>query len=252
MLEVEDLSVAYRGRIALDHVTLNVRPGEMVAVLGANGAGKSTLLRAVSGLADAHTGDVRHRGETITSMRPHRIVRRGVAHVPSGRRLFVDQTVEANLLIGAHGRPRSAARHSLDGVYERLPVLQQRRDDLAGSLSGGQQQLVAVARGLMSEPDVLLLDEPSFGLAPTLAERIIADLAVIASAGTAVLLVEQAAELALEFSSRAYVLQNGRIALQGVAGELSGHPEFTAAYMGLATTQEPPAPPHRLTATNHP
>lgn len=234
MLEVRDLHLDYGGVIALRGVEMSVGDAEAVALVGANGAGKSSLLAAISGLHRPVTGSILFRGEDISALPPHRITRLGLALVPEGRRLFGQLTVRKNLLLGAYHQRDAACRgEDLDYVINLLPVLGERLNQRAGSLSGGQQQMVALGRALMGRPRLLMLDEPSLGIAPLVVARLFEALRAIRERGTTVLLVEQNLKLALEFADRAYVLQTGQVALCGDADEMAGSEAVRTAYLGL-------------------
>ena len=230
-LEVEGLTVRYGAQEALRGVSLDVGPGEVVALLGANGAGKTTTLRAVSGLLRPAAGHVRLDGRRLDRLAAHEAVAAGMAHVPEGRRVFARMTVEENLELGAY-TVRKGAREALEAVLALLPVLGERRGQSAGTLSGGEQQLLALGRALMSSPRVLLLDEPSTGLAPQAVEAVLAVVAARAAAGTAVLLVEQDAGVALSLASRAYVLETGEVVAAGPSAQLREDPAVREAYLG--------------------
>ena len=230
-LEVDGLSVRYGTQEAVRGISFEVGPGEVVALLGANGAGKTTTLRAVSGLLRPSGGQVRLDGRRLDRLPAHEVVGAGVAHVPEGRRVFARMTVEENLELGGY-TDRRGMRTALDGVLALLPVLAERRSQPAGTLSGGEQQLLALGRALMSSPRVLLLDEPSTGLAPQAVEAVLAVVAGRAAEGTAVLLVEQDAGVALSLASRAYVLETGRVVAQGPSAALRDDPAVRAAYLG--------------------
>jgi branched-chain amino acid transport system ATP-binding protein len=233
VLEIRDLDAAYGDIRVLSGVSLGIGPGEIVALLGPNGAGKSTLLTAIAGLLRPRAGVIRWEGEDLAAVRPHLIVERGLALVPEGRRLFGTMTVEENLELGAfaaRARPRRAA--GFERVYALFPDLRERRRQLVRSLSGGQQQMVAVGRALMAQPRLLMLDEPSLGIAPRLVASIFAALAEINRAGVAVFLVEQNVQAALTLAHRAYVLESGRIAAQGAAADLLRDPHVRRAYLG--------------------
>jgi len=222
------------GRIAaLRDVTLEVRRGELVCLIGANGAGKSTTLKAISGLVRPTAGRITWDGQEIQRLAPDEILRRGIAHCPEGRRVFPHMTVEENLAMGAYVRTDDAAvRADLSSAFEHFPVLRERRRQAAGTLSGGEQQMLAIGRALMARPRLILFDEPSLGLAPTMVEttfRIIAD---IQRTGTTVFMVEQNAYMALRLASRAYVMETGRIALEGPAAALLDDPQVRRAYLG--------------------
>jgi branched-chain amino acid transport system ATP-binding protein len=239
VLEIRDLDAAYGDIRVLAGVTLSVGPGEIVALLGPNGAGKSTLLNSVAGLLRPRRGAVSFEGEDLSRLHAHLIVDRGVALVPEGRRLFGGMTVEDNLELGAfatRARPTKAA--GFERVYALFPDLRERRRQLVRALSGGQQQMVAVGRALMTNPKLLMLDEPSLGIAPRLVRSIMESLAEINRAGVAIFLVEQNVQAALGLARRAYVLESGRIALQGGAAELLRDPHVRRAYLGpLAVRQ---------------
>jgi branched-chain amino acid transport system ATP-binding protein len=234
MLEIQGLSVAYGSVGVLHDVTLAVHPGEIVALIGANGAGKSTLLKAVSGLLRPRAGSIRLEGAELVGRAPEAVARLGVAHVPEGRRIFPGLTVRENLLVGAAARPRGAGgvEPALEEVYRLFPRLGERRRQRGWSLSGGEQQMLALGRGLMARPRLLLLDEPSLGLAPKLVREMFDTIQAINAAGATVLLVEQNAYLALQVARRGYVLENGRIALADDAAALARRDDVRAAYLG--------------------
>jgi len=232
MLEVRDLCVSYGGMPALKGISLTVAAGEIVALLGNNGAGKTTTLKTVSGLLVPRAGEVLLDGEPLRGTPPHLIVRKGIAHVPEGRHVFNRLTVRENLEMGAYARsdPRVAA--DLDRVLALFPRLRERRRQTAGTLSGGEQQMLAIGRALMASPRLLLLDEPSMGLAPLLVEQIFETVQSINRQGTTILLVEQNAALALEVAKRAYVLETGTIVLAGTAADLVRNEDVRRAYLG--------------------
>jgi branched-chain amino acid transport system ATP-binding protein len=234
LLEVRDLHASYGAVAALSGIWLQVAPGEIVALLGPNGAGKTTTLRTLTGLHRSRSGEIVLAGEQITRMPAHRIVARGFGHVPEGRRVFAGLEVERNLTIGGYlsRRDRAALDERRRRVYELFPRLAERRRQLAGTLSGGEQQMLAIGRALMSQPRLLALDEPSLGLSPMLTQTIFAIIRRIRDDGTAVLLVEQNARKALQLADRAYVLETGRIALEGPAAELARDARVQAAYLG--------------------
>lgn len=238
MLKVRDLHVHYGGIAALSGVSLSVNQGEIVAVLGANGAGKSTCLRAISGLVRPQSGAIELDGEPIHATAPEKITRHGVAHVPEHRRIFAPLSVADNLLLGSYplGREGRRARLSerLQIVYHLFPRLAERRQQLGGTLSGGEQQMLAIGRALMSQPRVLLLDEPSVGLAPLVVEAIMATIKALRAGGLSILLVEQFAHSALEVADRAYVLRTGRVALAGTSAELRRDRRLVESYLGSA------------------
>jgi branched-chain amino acid transport system ATP-binding protein len=232
MLEVEGLHVYYGEIHALKGISLRVAQGEIVALLGNNGAGKTTTLKTISGLLRPRTGQVLLEGRPIHQLPPHEIVARGVAQSPEGRKVFNRLTVTENLEMGAYLRDDSAVREDIDRVFELFPRLRERRVQVAGTLSGGEQQMLAMGRALMARPRILLLDEPSMGLAPILVEQIFETVADINRQGTTILLVEQNAAIALSVAHRGYVLETGSIVLTGGAAELSEHPEVQRAYLG--------------------
>jgi branched-chain amino acid transport system ATP-binding protein len=233
VLEIRDLEAAYGDIRVLAGVTLSVGPGEIVALLGPNGSGKSTLLNSIAGLLRPRAGAVRFDGEDLGALRAHLIVERGVALVPEGRRLFGGMSVEDNLELGAFAtRARATRSAGFERVYTLFPDLRDRRRQLVRALSGGQQQMVAVGRALMTNPRLLMLDEPSLGIAPRLVRSIMESLAEINRGGVAVFLVEQNVQAALGLAHRAYVLESGRIALQGGAAELLSDPHVRRAYLG--------------------
>jgi branched-chain amino acid transport system ATP-binding protein len=239
LLALDTVSVAYGKRRALEGVSLTVGPGEIVTLLGANGSGKSTTLRAISGLVRSHAGRIVFDGRDITRAAPDAIVAAGVGHVPEGREIFPQFTVHENLLVGAHTVPHAAVAEATERAFALFPILAERARQPAGTLSGGEQQMLAIARALMIRPRLLLLDEPSLGLAPLLTREIFGVIARINAEGVTVLLVEQNAHRALALASRAYVLETGRVVVSGAARALAADPRIRAAYLGLA---EPPPP----------
>jgi branched-chain amino acid transport system ATP-binding protein len=233
LLTVDKLSVFYGAVQALREVSIAVARGEIVSLIGANGAGKSTTLRALSGIVRPAGGSIVHDGVRITGLPPHRIARLGMAHVPEGRGVFANMSVLENLEMGAYTRrSRQETRKTLSRVYALFPRLLERSGQLAGTLSGGEQQMMAIGRALMQGPDLLLLDEPSMGLSPLLVREIFRMIAEINRQGTTVLLVEQNAFMALSIASRAYVLETGEITLEGKAADLRKDPKVRAAYLG--------------------
>jgi branched-chain amino acid transport system ATP-binding protein len=234
VIDLREIDVYY-GRVnALRKVSLEVRQGEIVALIGSNGAGKTTTLRTISGLIAPRNGEVRLFGKTTRGMGAAQVARLGVGHAPEGRRLFARMSVRENLDMGAYARnDRSGIRADLERVYTLFPRLRERDSQLAGSLSGGEQQMVAIGRALMSSPKVLLLDEPSLGLAPILVDAIFEVIREINSKGTTILLIEQNALLALKTASRGYVLETGSVALSGPAEELIASPDIQRAYLGM-------------------
>uniref|UniRef100_A0A832A3H8 ABC transporter ATP-binding protein n=1 Tax=Desulfacinum infernum TaxID=35837 RepID=A0A832A3H8_9BACT len=235
MLRLVDLRVKYGTIEVLHGIHLTVHPGEIVTILGANGAGKSTTLLTISGLVKPFTGAVTLDETPLHKLPPHEIVRRGVAHVPEGRRVFGTLTVQENLNLGAFIRSDTADIHKTrEWIYELFPILAERRRQLAGTLSGGEQQMLAIARGLMSRPRILLLDEPSLGLAPLLVKTIFQTLREINASGVTIVLVEQNARAALKLAHRGYVMEVGRIVLEDTAQALLTNPDVQKAYLGGA------------------
>jgi len=234
LLEVENLNVYYGAIHALQGVSFNVEDGEIVTLIGANGAGKSTTLRTISGLLRSRTGYVKYKDEEITMMPAQEIVRKGISHVPEGRKIFAPLSVRENLMMGAFTRKDpDEIQKSLDRVFTSFPRLKERISQLGGTLSGGEQQMLATGRGLMSRPGLLMMDEPSMGLSPILVEEIFSIIKEINSQGTSILLVEQNAQMALSISSRAYVIETGRIVLSGSAKEIAENPQVKASYLGI-------------------
>ncbi|MGH7723685.1 MAG: ABC transporter ATP-binding protein [Candidatus Dormibacteria bacterium] len=234
ILELRDVDVYYSRVQALRGVSLTVNDGEIVALIGSNGAGKSTTLRCISGLIRPARGEVLLRGERISGLGSERIARLGVGHAPEGRRLFSRLTVRENLEMGAYARrDRAGIRRDFQRVYELFPRIRERSNQLAGSLSGGEQQMVAIGRALMASPTVLLLDEPSLGLAPIVVDAVFAVIREINQGGTTVLLIEQNALLALNTARRGYVLETGEVATKGPAQDLLNSPEVQRAYLGM-------------------
>ena len=235
-LELEDLAVFYGKRRALEGVSLAVGRGEIVTLLGANGSGKSTTLRAISGLVRPARGRILYEGRDITRAPADAIVAAGITHVPEGREVFPEFTVLENLLVGGHTVARRDVDERLEAAFRLFPVLRERRLQLAGTLSGGEQQMLAIGRALMARPRLLLLDEPSLGLAPMLAGEIFRTLQRINESGVAVLLVEQNARRALKLAARGYVLETGRVVVAGPSAALTEDPRVRTAYLGLAKT----------------
>jgi branched-chain amino acid transport system ATP-binding protein len=234
VLEVEDLHVYYGEIHALKGVSFRVTEGEIVTLLGNNGAGKTTTLKTLSGLLAPRRGDVRLDGVSLLGAPAHDIVHKGITHVPEGRRIFNRLTVVENLEMGAYIRSDRAIGEDMDHVFAIFPRLKERRTQVAGTLSGGEQQMLAIGRALMAKPRLLLLDEPSMGLAPVLVEQIFETVQTINRQGVTVLLVEQNAAMALSIATRGYVLETGHIALEGHAGDLAGNPQVRRAYLGEA------------------
>ena len=232
ILEVRDLSVSYGAIKALKGVSLSLSDGEIVTLIGANGAGKTTTLRAIMGLVPASGGEVRYRGEPTRSTPTHKLVREGLVLVPEGRIVFANLSVQENLEMGAYSRRDAGVASDYEKVYTLFPRLKERLKQTAGTLSGGEQQMLAIGRALMSKPRVLLLDEPSLGLAPIVVHAIFEAIEEIHRAGVPVLLVEQNANAALRHSKRAYVLETGRVALEGTSAEVASNPKVKEAYLG--------------------
>ncbi len=232
MLKVNNINVYYGSIHAVKDVSFEVHQGEVVTLIGANGAGKSTILQTVSGLLRSKTGSVEFLGETLDGIPAHKVVNKGLAHVPEGRRVFLQMTVEENLEMGAYTRPNIEIAESIADVYERFPRLKERRKQIAGTLSGGEQQMLAMGRALMSKPQLLMLDEPSMGLAPLLIEQIFSIIKELHEAGTTILLVEQNAQMALSVADRGYVLETGRIVTTGTGAELLNDDAVKKAYLG--------------------
>ncbi|MCL4505247.1 MAG: ABC transporter ATP-binding protein [Chloroflexi bacterium] len=234
LLEVNDLNVFYGAIHALQGISFNLEEGEIVTLIGANGAGKSTTLRTVSGLLRSRSGYIRFKGQDISSVAAEQIVRLGISQVPEGRKIFAPLTVQENLEMGAYTRNNAAEiDSSMQRVFASFPRLKERVNQLGGTLSGGEQQMLAMGRALMSRPKLLLLDEPSMGLSPILTEEIFRIIKEINSQGTTILLVEQNALMALSVAQRAYVLETGSIVLQGNAGEVRDNPQVRNAYLGV-------------------
>ncbi len=233
ILEVKDLSVYYGVIQALKGISFHVDKGEIVALIGANGAGKTTTLHTLSGLISADGGEIKYKGHELTKTPNHKIVSLGMAQVPEGRRVFAEMTVLQNLRMGAYTRKDKAEiEATIANVYKRFPRLEERKSQLAGTLSGGEQQMLAMGRALMSDPKLLMMDEPSMGLAPILVEQIFEIIQNLHKAGTTILLVEQNAQMALSIADRAYVLETGKISLSGPADELLHNDSVRKAYLG--------------------
>ncbi len=232
MLKAEDLNVYYGPIHAVKGVSFEVHEGEIVTLIGANGAGKSTTLKTLSGLMRSRGGAIEFMGRSIASTPAHKIVELGLAHVPEGRRIFTSMTVEENLDMGAFIKKNANVEQDKERVFEQFPRLKERRKQIAGTLSGGEQQMLAMGRALMSDPRLLMLDEPSMGLAPILVEQVFDIIAELHKTGTTILLVEQNAEMALSIADRAYVMETGRITLSGTGSELAASEEVQKAYLG--------------------
>ncbi|MGN0565713.1 MAG: ABC transporter ATP-binding protein [Candidatus Limousia pullorum] len=233
MLEVSNLKVNYGMIQAIKGISFEVEEGEIIALIGANGAGKTTTLHTVSGLLKAREGSILFNGKELTKTQPHKIVEMGMAHVPEGRRIFQQLTVYENLILGAYTRSdKKEIAENLEMIYKRFPRLEERKKQIAGTLSGGEQQMLAMGRALMSNPKIVLMDEPSMGLSPLLVSEIFDIIQSINKSGTTVLLVEQNAKKALSIANRAYVLETGKIVLEGDAKELMNNDQIKKAYLG--------------------
>ena len=232
ILKVSDINVYYGAIHAIKGVSFEVNPGEVVTLIGANGAGKSTTLQTVSGLLHSRTGSIEFLGENLMGVPAHKVVAKGLAQVPEGRRVFLQMTVEENLEMGAYTRSGGDIDADLEKVYAYFPRLMERRRQIAGTLSGGEQQMLAMGRALMSRPKLLMLDEPSMGLAPILVEQIFKIIQTLHEAGTTILLVEQNAQAALSIADRGYVLETGKIVTSGTGTDLLASPEIKKAYLG--------------------
>ena len=232
ILKVDNINVYYGAIHAIKGISFEVNEGEVVTLIGANGAGKSTTLQTVSGLLHSRTGSIEFNGENLAKIPPHIVVRKGLAQVPEGRRIFQQMSVEENLEMGAYTRDKSELEGDLEMVYKQFPRLLERRRQIAGTLSGGEQQMLAIGRALMSHPKLLMLDEPSMGLAPILVEQIFDIIRQLNEAGTTILLVEQNAQMALSVAHRAYVMETGKITLSGTGKELAESDQVRKAYLG--------------------
>jgi branched-chain amino acid transport system ATP-binding protein len=235
LLELKSVSVGYGRNRVLQNVNLTLERGEIVTLLGANGAGKSTLVKAISGLLRPESGIISLDGEAIETMLPAERLRRGIAHVPEGRQIFAGMTVLENLELGAYASPQPDQAERLEAVFALFPVLRERTRDIAGNFSGGQQQMLAIARGLMSKPRILLLDEPSLGVAPLLVAEIFGLIERLRAQGIAILLAEQNARQALSIADRGYVFENGKITLSGPSGDLLNSAEIAQRYLGMGS-----------------
>ncbi len=236
MLRIEGLSVSYGNIRALKHATIEIPGGQIVSIIGANGAGKSTLLKAISGLISASAGSIIYKDQDIKGLSPNRIVGLGISQVPEGRQLFAHLTVQDNVNLGAYlyfkRRNRVEIKERIKSLYEMFPILGKRSNQIAGTLSGGEQQMLAIARALMGKPEVLLLDEPSMGLAPLIVNEILSTVKLLNETGTTILLVEQNAKAALNVANNGYVLETGEIVLEGSAADLLDNPGVKDAYLG--------------------
>ena len=233
MLEIKDLEVNYGMIKAIKGISFEVNQGEIIALIGANGAGKTTILHTITGLVPAHSGEIFFNGTNLTKVKAHKIVGMGMAHVPEGRRVFQQLTVYQNLMMGAYTvKDKKSIGDTLDMIYKRFPRLEERKNQVAGTLSGGEQQMLAMGRALMSKPSIILMDEPSMGLSPLYVNEIFDIIREVNSDGTTVLLVEQNAKKALAIANRAYVLETGKIVLSGDAKELMNDDSVKKAYLG--------------------
>ena len=232
MLSVSDLAVSYGAIKAVKGISFDIDEGEIVTLIGANGAGKSTTLNTIAGLIKPDSGSIKFSGEELVGIKPHKIVERGLALCPEGRRVFTHMTVAENLDMGGYTRTDAENKETLELVYEHFPRLKERMNQVAGTLSGGEQQMLAMGRALMSKPKLLMLDEPSMGLAPILVEQIFDIIRELHAAGTTILLVEQNAQAALSVADRAYVLETGKISLTGTGAELMASDAVRKAYLG--------------------
>ena len=232
ILKVDNINVYYGAIHAIKGISFEVNEGEVVTLIGANGAGKSTTLQTVSGLLRSRTGSIEFNGENISHVPAHKLVYKGLAQVPEGRRIFLQMSVEENLEMGAFTQKNAGIDADLESVYEQVPRLRERKKQIAGTLSGGEQQMLAMGRALMSHPKLLMLDEPSMGLAPILVEQIFDIIRQLHKNGTTILLVEQNAQMALSVADRAYVLETGKITLSGTGKELAESDEVRKAYLG--------------------
>jgi branched-chain amino acid transport system ATP-binding protein len=232
MLEVKDLKVAYGKILAVKKISFSVGEGEVVTLIGTNGAGKTTTLRTISGLIRPASGEILFQGKRIDATPAHQIVSMGLAHCPEGRKIFPKMTVEENLLLGAFTRTDSEVNNDLDGTYDLFPVLDERRNQPAGTFSGGEQQMLAMGRAMMSRPKLLMLDEPSMGLSPLMMQKVMQTVRTLQSQGTTILLVEQNAQAALKLADKGYVLEVGKIVLEGTGKDLLVNDAVRKAYLG--------------------
>jgi branched-chain amino acid transport system ATP-binding protein len=232
LLDVRDVSISYGAAVAVSGVSINVRENEVVAILGANGAGKSTLLKAISGLIPLSGGIIRYAGKDLAKVPGYQRARDGIAHVPEGRRIFTSLSIRENLVMGAYSQPTTVVEARMKGAFARFPILSERRDQTGGSLSGGEQQMLAIGRAIMSGPRLLLLDEPSLGLSPVAIDQVFEAIRKVREEGVSMLLVEQNSTLALEVADRAYVLRTGKVVLSGNSDEIRSQDRLLHAYLG--------------------
>ena len=233
LLDVKNINVYYGAIHAVKDISFHVEEGEIVTLIGANGAGKTTTLQTISGLLRSKTGSITFEGKDLKGVAPHKVVEHGLAQVPEGRRIFLQMTVQENLEMGAYTQKAGSLSADLEAVFQRFPRLKERRRQVAGTLSGGEQQMLAMGRALMSKPKLLMLDEPSMGLAPLLVEQIFEIIQELHRAGTTILLVEQNAQMALSIANRAYVLETGKIVMSGAAREMLEDDQVRKAYLGM-------------------
>ena len=235
MLKIKNLCVFYGNAQALDDITIEVQEKELVAILGANGSGKSTLLKAISGLVRPKSGSIQFQNENVQQLHPYEIVKLGITQCPEGRHLFPEMPVYKNLMVGAYvfRNDKSRIQHLMEGVFEMFPILKERREQLAGTLSGGEQQMLALGRSLMADPKVLLLDETSMGLAPKIVDNLFRSIKEINERGITIVLVEQNAAKALAVSDRVYVLESGKVAVTGPSHDMLQDPKIREAYLGI-------------------
>ena len=248
LLSARDICVNYGAVRALDGVSIHVDEGEVVSVIGSNGAGKTTLMKTIAGLLESRSGAIAFTGRDITATEAHALVGRGISLVPEGRQVFGRMSVEENLILGAYSRPGGGHADDFEHCFALFPRLRERRSQRAGTLSGGEQQMLAIARGLMSQPRLLLMDEPSLGLAPQLVSRTFEVIESLRAGGTTILMVEQMARQALKVSDRAYVLEHGRIVHEGASAELLDDPRVLGAYLGSRQRASEPPPPASASA----
>ncbi len=232
ILDLQEVTISYGAAVAVAGVSLTVREGEVVAILGANGAGKSTLLKAISGLIPLGGGVIRYAGRDLAKVAGHQRARDGIAHVPEGRRIFASLSIRENLIMGAYSQPSSVVEARMKSTFGRFPILSERRSQNGGSLSGGEQQMLAIGRALMSGPRLLLLDEPSLGLSPIAIEQVFQAIRRVREEGVSMLLVEQNSTLALEIADRAYILRTGKVVLSGDSAEIRSQDRLLHAYLG--------------------